>query len=106
MGTWVGTELPTDLPEVGHYVSLHIWPDSNFHWLRMDADKKWSHKPGSTPVKNVDNNNELITDPAKADVSPWSQHCGYFHTVPSQIAHTSPPSPPPMPAPSPPPMPS
>merc|ERR1712039_920918 len=28
--TWVGTELPIDLPEVGHYVSLHIWPNSNF----------------------------------------------------------------------------
>lgn len=84
--TWVGTELPTELPEVGHYVSLHIWPDSNFHWLRMDADKKWSHKPGGSPVKNVDNNGGLITDPHQADVSPWSQHCGYMHTVPSQIA--------------------
>ena len=32
--TWVGTELPTSLPSDGHYVSLHIWPQSNFHWIR------------------------------------------------------------------------
>jgi len=83
--TWVGTELPTELPEVGHYVSLHIWPNSNFHWLRMDADKKWSHKPGGSPVKNVDNDGQTITNPATQDFSPWTQQCGYMHTVPSQI---------------------
>merc|ERR1712039_666536 len=82
--TWVGTELPTSLPSTGHYVSLHIWPKSNFHWLRMDADMYWSHKPGGMPVKNVDNNNKKINDPAKADVSPWSLHCGYMHTIPSK----------------------
>jgi hypothetical protein len=85
---WVGTDLPTSLPETGHYVSLHIWPDSNFHWLRMDADMKWSHKPGGTAVRNVDNNQEEITDPSKADVSPWSQHCGYLRTVPSKVSPT------------------
>jgi len=25
---WVGTDLPTKDPEVGHYVSLHIWANS------------------------------------------------------------------------------
>lgn len=85
---WVGTELPTSLPETGHYVSLHIWPDSNFHWLRMDANMKWSHKPGGSPVRNVDNNQQEITDPSKADVSPWSEHCGYLLTVPSKVSPT------------------
>lgn len=84
--TWVGTELPTELPAEGHYISLHIWPDSNFHWLRMDADMKFSHKPGGSPVKNVDNDGNLITDPSQQDFSPWSQHCGYMHTVPSKVA--------------------
>jgi len=81
---WVGNDLPTDLPKEGHYVSLHVWPNSNFHWIRMDADKYWSHKPGGTAVRNVDNNNEKITDPGKADFSPWTQHCGYMRAVPSR----------------------
>jgi hypothetical protein len=82
---WVGTALPTELPAKGHYVSLHIWPDSNFHWLRMDADKMWSHKPGGSPVRNVDNNGKHIDDPAQADVSPWTNHCGYMLATPSNV---------------------
>lgn len=35
---WAGTTLPAALPSTGHYVSLHIWPRSNFHWIRMDAN--------------------------------------------------------------------
>jgi len=82
---WIGTDLPTKLPEAGHYVSLHIWPQSNFHWLRMDADMYWSHKPGGSPVRNTDNNGDKIQDPAKADVSPWSTHCGYLLATPSKL---------------------
>jgi len=80
---WVGTELPTSLPSKGHYVSLHIWPNSNFHWIRMDADKYWSHKPGGTRVRNVDNDYKKITDPGKANFAPWTQHCGYMLAIPS-----------------------
>ena len=81
--TWVGAELPTSLPSDGHYVSLHIWPpESNFHWIRtprnscaipaqfsdafsiifagMDANMKWSHKPGGSPVRNHDNDGKEI----------------------------------------------
>jgi len=83
--TWVGTDLPIELPETGHYVSLHIWENSNFHWLRMDSNMKFSHKPGGSAVRNVDNNQKLITDPSTADVSPWSLFCGYMHVVPSKI---------------------
>ena len=34
---WAGTDLPKTGPEDGesHYVSLHIWDKTNFHWLRM-----------------------------------------------------------------------
>ena len=107
---WRGTELPTSLPTKGHVVSLHIWPQSNFHWLRMDANFTWSHKPGGsralrleprasrTPrppshasmpgpaVRNIDNDGKTITDPAKANVSPWSEHCGYMLSVPSGVS--------------------
>merc|ERR1712232_710997 len=63
--TWVGTELPTQLPEEGHYVSLHIWPNSNFHWLRMDATMKWSHKPGGTAVRNMTTTKRRSLTPAR-----------------------------------------
>lgn len=86
--SWVGKELPSSLPEAGHYVSLHIWPNSNFHWIRMDADMYWSHKPGGSSVRNVDNKGNKIKDPSKADFSPWTEHCGYLHTVPSKVKGT------------------
>jgi len=84
---WVGTTLPTGNPPIGHYISLHIWPNTNFHWLRKDTNMAthWSHKPGGTPVRDVDNNGNKITDPSKADVSPWSQFCGYMTTTPSKV---------------------
>lgn len=82
---WVGTDLPKSQPPVGHNVALLIWPNTNFHWIRMDENLYWSHKPGQTPVKNVDNRGQKITDPSKSDFSPWSQFCGYMVTVPSSV---------------------
>jgi hypothetical protein len=38
-------------------VALLIWPNTNFHWIRMDAKNSsadvsyWSHKPGGTAVR-------------------------------------------------------
>jgi len=82
---WAGTTLPTANPDIGHYVALLIWPGTNFHWIRFDSAPHgfWSHKPGGTPVRNVDNNNRKINDPSVQDFSPWSQFCGYMTTRPS-----------------------
>jgi hypothetical protein len=83
---WFGTTLPTSQPPLGHYAALLIWPGTNFHWIRFDSQPAgyWSHKPGGTPVRNVDNNDQPITDPSKSDFSPWTQFCGYMSTVPSK----------------------
>jgi len=83
---WNGTTLPKSQPPVGHFAALLIWPETNFHWIRFDSQPAgyWSHKPGGTPVRNVDNNNQPITDPSKSDFSPWTQFCGYMATVPSK----------------------
>jgi hypothetical protein len=83
---WAGTTLPTANPPVGHYVALLIWPGTNFHWIRFDSQPAgfWSHKPGGTPVRNVDDNGKKITDPSKSDFSPWTQFCGYMTTIPSK----------------------
>jgi hypothetical protein len=84
---WAGTTLPTKQPSVGHYVALLIWPQTNFHWIRFDSDPAgfWSHKPGGTAVRNVDNNNQKITDPSRSDFSPWTQFCGYMTSIPSNV---------------------
>jgi len=84
---WQGTTLPSKEPANGHYAALLIWPGTNFHWIRFDSNPAgfWSHKPGGTPVRNVDNNGKPITDPSKSDFSPWTQFCGYMSTVPSQV---------------------
>jgi len=82
--TWVGTDLPEE-PKKGHYVALFIWPNTNFHWIRMDEGGMWSHKPGSTPVRNTDNSGEKISDPRKSDFSPWTQFCGFLHVDPQSI---------------------
>lgn len=83
--TWLGTDLPGADLKSGHYVALYIWPETNFHWARRDSSGTWSHKPGGTPVQNADNEGRTITDPSKADLSPWSQFCGYMSVVPSTV---------------------
>eukprot|EP01065_Artemidia_motanka_P032287 TRINITY_DN39301_c0_g1_i1.p1 TRINITY_DN39301_c0_g1~~TRINITY_DN39301_c0_g1_i1.p1 ORF type:complete len:320 (+),score=107.76 TRINITY_DN39301_c0_g1_i1:62-961(+) len=89
---FVGKTLPSSPPKTGHYVALLVTDDhSNFHWIRQDSDTNsggqhlWSHKPGGTRVRDVDNNGAKITDPSKSDFSPWSEFCGYFHVVPSKV---------------------
>jgi hypothetical protein len=81
---WVGTEYPSNIDK-GHFVALLIWPNTNFHWIRLDSNGKWSHKPGATPVTNKDNEDNLITDPSKQDFAPWTKFCGYFKVIPSLI---------------------
>ena len=91
--SWRGSAMPTDEPELGgHHVALLVWPESNFHWVRMDADVDaatglhlWSHKPGGSPLSNVDNSGEAITDPREADLSPWTEFCGFMSAKPSEV---------------------
>ncbi|KAL0486633.1 insoluble matrix shell protein [Acrasis kona] len=59
-------------PSVGHYVSLVIWPHQDFHWYRKDLDGFWSHKPGSTPVRNYDSSQQKILNPDKANIKPYT----------------------------------
>jgi uncharacterized protein YlzI (FlbEa/FlbD family) len=82
---WIGTKYPSEKPEVGHFIALLIWPKTNFHWVRLDDNNHWSHKPGGTEVRNKDNDELDISDPSTQDFSPWSQFCGYFLVVPSKL---------------------
>jgi hypothetical protein len=64
--------------ECRHQVALVIWPGVDFHWYRHDRDGRWSHKPGGTAARNVDNSGNLISDPRTADRGPYTIFCGCY----------------------------
>ena len=80
------TVRPDGAQSIGHCrhtVALVIQPDTgafdgDFHWYRLDRDGTWSHKPGRTTVRNVDNSGDVITDPRIADRGPYTEFCGFF----------------------------
>ncbi|KAL9963288.1 hypothetical protein ACROYT_G032473 [Oculina patagonica] len=63
-----GGPVPTNpaLPNQNHVVALVVWRYRDFHWYRLDADGTWSHKPGQTPVTQLDNAGNPINDPRNA----------------------------------------
>ena len=67
-----------------YLVALVIAPGRDFHWYRLNKEGFWSHKPGSTPVRNVDNSNRVITNPETCNRGIYTQFCGYFYTCKSQ----------------------
>jgi len=81
---WVGTTTPTSQPAHGHYVALVVY-SMDFHWARWDTSPAghWSHKPGQTPIKEVDSSGAKISDPARANWSPY-KFCGYMTVLPSK----------------------
>ncbi|WP_372784564.1 hypothetical protein [Phenylobacterium sp.] len=64
----------------GWYVALVIWPNADYHWYRQDKVGCWSHKPGQTAVRNVDNAGHAITDPKTCDRGPYTVFCTYMIT--------------------------
>jgi hypothetical protein len=62
----------------GWYVAMVIWPNTDYHWYRQDSVGCWSHKPGQTAVRNVDNSGHRITDPQTANRGPYTQFCTYM----------------------------
>lgn len=65
-------------PDEGHLVALVIWPGWDFHWYRMGRNGYWSHKPGGTPVTNLDNSGVTISDPRTADRGGYVDFCTFM----------------------------
>lgn len=65
-------------------VALVIWPGFDFHWYRRQLEGFWAHKPGGTPVRNVDSSNRLIDGttltPANCNRGPYAVFCGYRYS--------------------------
>jgi len=64
----------------GWYVALVLWPGADYHWYRQDKAGCWSHKPGSTAARNVDNASKPISDPKTANRGPYTVFCTYMIT--------------------------
>ena len=64
----------------GYYVALVLWPGTDFHWYRQDKVGCWSHKPGSTAARNIDNAGHAIADPKIANRGPYTVFCTYMVT--------------------------
>lgn len=78
---------PDITPAEGQIICLVISTTPGFldyHWYRRDSNTMWSHKPGGTPARNVDNANRPIADPRTCDRGPYGVFCGFYHCVPSQ----------------------
>lgn len=67
-----------DCPGEGHLVALVIAPGWDFHWYRKGGNGKWTHKPGSTPVTNLDNSGFTISDPRTANRGPYTDFCTFM----------------------------
>jgi hypothetical protein len=64
----------------GWYVALVIWPNVDYHWYRQDSVGCWSHKPGQTAARNVDNAGNAIVDPKTCNRGPYTIFCSYMVT--------------------------
>jgi hypothetical protein len=51
----------------------------DYHWYRRCSDGLWAHKPGGTPARNYDNNNDPIYDPETCDRGDYTTFCGYLY---------------------------
>ena len=67
-------------PGQGWYVALVIWPGTDYHWYRQDKVGCWSHKPGQTAARNVDNSGNSISDPKTCNRGPYITFCTYMVT--------------------------
>ncbi|MCW8799697.1 MAG: hypothetical protein OQK71_02100 [Desulfobacter sp.] len=81
----VSTEDSCGCSECRHVVALVVSPGSDYHWYRRDKDGKWSHKMAWTAATNLDNSNNIITDPKKADRGSYTDFCGYFCVNKSKV---------------------
>lgn len=76
------------LPSAGlNLVALVIWPGRDYHFYRLDKNGFFSHKPGRSPARNVDNSNNLILDPRTCDRGPYTVFKGFFTTDMFNVRH-------------------
>ena len=58
-------------------IALIVDENEDYHFLRQDSNKYWSHKPGARKVTNLDASDKLIYDPALANFN-YKDKNGYL----------------------------
>lgn len=71
-------EADNNCPSNGHLVALVVWPWYDYHWYRKGRNGYWSHKPGSSPVTNLDNDGNSISDPRTANRGGYTDFCTFM----------------------------
>ena len=73
---------PVGTYKVALVVGMYDEGKYDYHWYRQDADGLWSHKPGITAARRIDNSGKLIIDPMTADRGDYTQFLGYYAVSP------------------------
>jgi len=74
----------TKCPEGMRKIAVIVDAKQDYHFLRLDNNHYWSHKPGATDVTNVDASGRLIWDPHLALFNypdsnlNYENFCGYL----------------------------
>lgn len=77
-------DLNTECPNGKYKIGMLIDPEEDYHFIRQDTNGLWSHKPGSSNVRNTDFGNRLLKDPTTADFNykesglNYTKKCGYY----------------------------
>ena len=61
------TAFNTKCPANTSKIALIVDESDDYHFLRQDSNKFWSHKPGARPVTNVDADGHTIWNPELAN---------------------------------------
>jgi hypothetical protein len=73
-----------ECPKGKYKIGMMVDPNEDYHFIRQDKNGNWSHKPGSSVVRNTDFSNKLMTDPTKADFNyrsnglNYTKKCGFY----------------------------
>lgn len=77
-------EYEKECPKGKYKIGMMIDPYDDYHFIRQDRNGNWSHKPGSSHVRNTDFSNKLLVDPTSADFNyqsnglNYTKKCGFY----------------------------
>jgi hypothetical protein len=76
-------------------IAIVVDPNEDYHFFRQDTNRFWSHKPGGTPVTNLDSSKRVIYDPKLANRNyledgghlNYDQFCSYLCVPRTRVLH-------------------
>lgn len=82
-------------PKETSKIAIVVDPSEDYHFFRQDTNGMWSHKPGGTPVTNLDASKRRIYDPKLANRNytdsgghlNYSVFCSYLCVPRTRVLH-------------------